>query len=72
MDLSSIDPSGDGTNFPTPYPVNVNATSYNGDKGCKACGLILNPVQALNSDICPSCTKRKAVNQFSSRMSGHR
>jgi hypothetical protein len=70
MDLSSIDPTGDGTAFPTPYPKNVNGTVYNGSKGCEACGILLNPVQALNSDMCPSCNKRQAVNRVSNKMVG--
>lgn len=70
MDLSAIDPSGDGTAFPTPYPKNVNNTVYNGDTGCTACGLILNPVQSLNSDLCPSCTRRKAAHRVSNKMVG--
>jgi len=70
MDLSSIDPNGEGTAFPTPYPADINRTQYNGDKGCASCGIILNPVQALNSDICPTCTRRKAVKQVANRMVG--
>lgn len=70
MDLSAIDPSGDGTAFPAPYPISNGRTLYNGDKGCNACGLILNPVQALNSDICPACTRRKATTTVSNKMVG--
>ena len=70
MDLSAIDPTGEGTAFPTPYPADINRTSYNGDKGCTSCGVILNPVQALNSDICPMCSRRKAVKQVANRMVG--
>ena len=68
MDLSMIDPSGDGTAFPAPYPADLKRTSYNGDKGCTGCGIILNPVQSLNSDLCPGCTKRKAAKQIANRM----
>jgi hypothetical protein len=68
MDLTSIDPSGDGTSYPTPYPTSVERTLYNGDKACTGCGLILNPVQVLNSDICPSCNKRKAVKRITNKM----
>jgi len=70
MDLSAIDPTGEGTAFPTPYPAGFNGTAYNGDKGCTDCGIILNPVQALHSDICPGCTKRKANKQVANRMVG--
>lgn len=35
-------------------------TIYNGSKGCKGCGAVINPVQSLsNSEHCPSCTRRK-------------
>jgi len=68
MDLRFVDPTGDGTEYPTPYPDNINRTSYNGDKGCTSCGLILNPVQALNSDLCPSCSRRKAIKRVKDKM----
>jgi len=70
MEIKFVDPSGDGTAFPTPYPTSDGRTLYNGSKGCDECGYILNPVQALNSDICPSCTRRKAVKQVSNKMVG--
>jgi len=70
MDLSSIDPSGDGTTFSAPYPQNLDETVYNGSTGCGACGIILNPVQALHSDLCPSCNKRKAAHRVSNKMVG--
>ena len=70
MDFSSIDPSGDGIAFPTPYPPSDGRTMYNGDKGCDSCGLILNPVQALHSDLCPACSRRKAVKQVANKMVG--
>jgi hypothetical protein len=71
MQLGFVDPTGDGTSFPTPYPVSDGRTMYNGDKGCTECGYILNPVQALGSDICPSCTRRKANKQVANKMVGN-
>lgn len=65
--INFVDPTGDGTAYPAPFPV-TERTVYAGDKPCTACGYILNPVQALNSDICPSCTRRKAANQVANRM----
>lgn len=67
MDLRFVDPEGDGTANPAPYP-STDRTVYNGEQGCTACGLILNPIQALNSDLCPSCIRRDAVKRVSKRM----
>ena len=66
MNLSSVDPTGDGTAEVAPYPAGI--TVYNGDKPCKSCGYILNPVQALNSDICSSCSRRRAAKQIANKM----
>jgi len=66
MDLSSVDPTGDGMAQVTPYPAGIRV--YNGDKPCTSCGYILNPVQALNSDICPGCSRRKAAKQLANKM----
>lgn len=68
MDLRMIDPDGEGAAFPAPYPADINRTNYNGDKGCTSCGLILNPVQSLNSDICPSCSRRQAIKRVKNKM----
>jgi predicted RNA-binding Zn-ribbon protein involved in translation (DUF1610 family) len=68
MDLRMIDPTGEGTSFPSPYPADAGRTSYNGDSNCKSCGLILNPVQSLNSDLCPSCSRRTAINRVKNKM----
>ena len=36
----------------------LKETVYNGSKGCKACGMLMNPVQSLrNQDICPTCNR---------------
>jgi len=67
MDLKFTDPEGEGTEQPTPYP-STDRTIYVGDKGCRGCGLILNPVQVLNSDLCPSCNRRDAVKRVSNKM----
>lgn len=65
--LQFVDPDGEGTAYPAPYG-DSGRTVYNGEKGCTGCGLILNPVQALNSDLCPSCMRRKAAKQVANRM----
>jgi hypothetical protein len=59
VQLGFIDPDGEGTPYPAPYP-SGNQTIYNGTTGCQGCGLLLGPVQALHSDLCPSCVNQKA------------
>jgi predicted RNA-binding Zn-ribbon protein involved in translation (DUF1610 family) len=39
----------------------LSQTYYNGSKPCIECGLVLNPVQSLHSDMCPNCNRRKAA-----------
>ena len=68
VQLNFVDPTGDGTSYPTPYPTDLKTTVYNGSKGCNACGVLINPVAALQSDLCQPCSRRKASNQLSSRM----
>ena len=51
----------------------LKETLYNGSKGCKACGMLMNPVQSLqDSDLCPNCKRRKAYNLVKGRMSNDR
>jgi predicted RNA-binding Zn-ribbon protein involved in translation (DUF1610 family) len=47
----------------------LGATVYNGSKPCKSCGLLLNPIQSLQAELCPSCTRRKMSNRVKNRMS---
>jgi predicted RNA-binding Zn-ribbon protein involved in translation (DUF1610 family) len=47
---------------------NLKETLYNGSKGCKSCGLNLNPVQALSSEHCPNCSRRNASKLLKNRM----
>ena len=47
---------------------NLKETLYNGSKGCKSCGLNLNPVQALSSDHCHNCSRRNASTLLKNRM----
>lgn len=42
---------------------------YNGSKPCKGCGILLNPVQSLQSELCPSCNRRKKSELVKNRMS---
>jgi hypothetical protein len=44
------------------------ATVYNGSKACKGCGMLLNPVQSLQKDLCSSCHRRKLTNLVKGRM----
>lgn len=39
----------------------LKTTYYNGSKPCIKCGLTLNPVQSLHSDMCPNCNRREAA-----------
>jgi hypothetical protein len=43
-------------------------TVYNGSTGCKACGMILNPVQSLHTELCSSCSRRKLDTRVKNRM----
>lgn len=40
----------------------LKKTLYVGSKGCKGCGYTMDPYEALLSELCPSCTRRKATN----------
>jgi len=46
----------------------MKETMYNGSGSCKNCGYTLTPVEALYSELCPTCTRRKAVQQVKGRM----
>ena len=67
VQLGFIDPDGEGTAHPAPYPTG-DQTVYNGSKGCTDCGLLLGPVQALHSDICTPCSRRKAAKHLANGM----
>jgi hypothetical protein len=43
-------------------------TVYNGSKGCTACGMMLNPVQSLHTELCSSCSRRKMNTLVKNRM----
>lgn len=43
-------------------------TVYNGSTSCKGCGMMLNPVQSLHMELCPSCNRREKVNLVKGRM----
>lgn len=68
VQLNYVDAEGDGIAQAAPYPNGLDKTVYNGSKPCGGCGVYLNPVQSLNSDLCPSCSRRKASNQLANRM----
>lgn len=43
-------------------------TQYNGSKPCIECGMMLNPVQSLHAELCPTCSRRKAAKLVKGRM----
>ena len=43
-------------------------TVYNGSKACKSCGMLLNPVQSLQTELCSSCNRRKLSKLVKGRM----
>jgi predicted RNA-binding Zn-ribbon protein involved in translation (DUF1610 family) len=47
---------------------NLKETIYNGSKSCTSCGSNLNPVQAISSDHCHSCSRRNASKLLKNRM----
>ena len=44
-------------------------TIYNGSKNCQACGCDINPYEALLSELCPTCSRRKSSATLKNRMS---
>jgi predicted RNA-binding Zn-ribbon protein involved in translation (DUF1610 family) len=46
----------------------LKKTYYNGSKPCIECGFILNPVQSLQSEKCPTCSRRAAAKLIKGRM----
>lgn len=68
MQLDYVDVTGDGTALPAPMPQGLDQTVYNGSGSCGGCGIMISPVQALHSDLCSNCTKRKAAKALSNRM----
>jgi len=46
----------------------MKQTMYNGSGSCKSCGYTMTPVEALYSELCPTCTRRKAHKQVKGRM----
>jgi hypothetical protein len=43
-------------------------TVYNGSTSCKGCGMMLNPVQSLHTELCSSCNRRKLNKLVKGRM----
>jgi hypothetical protein len=59
----------DSTGEGTPGATDVSlGTWYNGSIVCKGCTSVLNPLQKLNSEYCPSCTRSRAVKLVKGRM----
>jgi len=46
----------------------LKKTYYNGSKPCIECGLMLNPVQSLHAELCPTCSRRKSAKLLKGRM----
>ena len=66
------DATGDGMAGATDVSLltqkNLKKTYYNGTKPCRACGLMLDPYQALHNEFCPNCSNRKSYNLVKNRM----
>lgn len=46
-----------------------NATRYKGSAPCPACGVVMNPVEALYSKgMCPACYAQKMSNRVKRKM----
>lgn len=43
-------------------------TLYNGSKACKSCGVAMDPVQSLLTELCTSCQRRKHYSLVKGRM----
>lgn len=51
------------------HQIMQNATHYNGSQMCPGCGIIMNPVQALQSaGLCINCTSHKHDQRVKRRM----
>ena len=46
----------------------LKTTYYNGSKPCIECGMTLNPVQSLHTEMCSNCTRRKQTKLLKGRM----
>jgi hypothetical protein len=46
----------------------LSKTQYNGSKDCTACGISMDPVQSLLSQMCSSCQRRKHKSLMKGRM----
>lgn len=52
------------------YTVVKNLMNYNGSKPCPQCGMLMNPVEAINSyeGLCLECTDAKAMRMAKKKM----
>ena len=71
------DATGDGmpgaTDVRLETQMKLKNTLYNGSKGCKGCGMIIDPVQSLvNTELCPSCARAKKTKLVKGRMADDR
>jgi hypothetical protein len=46
----------------------LGGTVYNGSKSCKSCGVPMDPVQSLLTEMCTSCQRRKHYSLVKGRM----
>lgn len=60
-----VDPEGEGTPYPNPGTL---GTVYNGSQSCELCGVLMNPLQALHSDLCTNCHRKIARRRLDNRM----
>jgi hypothetical protein len=66
------DSTGEGMAGATDVRLNtqrdLSKTHYNGSKPCIECGMALNPVQSLHTEMCSNCTRRNQSKLLKGRM----
>lgn len=62
------DSTGEGMAGATDVRLATQRTIYNGSKNCTKCGYTMEPYEALLSELCPSCARRKAYKGVKGRM----
>lgn len=50
------------------WKIAQNQVNYRGSAPCPTCGVILNPVEAMSSLLCPPCNDAKAARRVKGRL----
>ena len=50
------------------WKISQNAINYRGSAPCPTCGVILNPVEAMYSLLCPPCKDTRSMRRVKGRM----